>query len=143
MEKALFFEGRWNALNNFSAFMVYWHDILWATAEHAYQAAKFMHKPAIMEEIRKARSPHDAKKIARKYQEFIRSDWKDVNLKIMEEILRAKLDQHPYVKKRLLESAGLELIEDSPHDSFWGRGPNWKGENRLGKMWMKIRDGLL
>jgi predicted NAD-dependent protein-ADP-ribosyltransferase YbiA (DUF1768 family) len=33
----------------------------------------------------------------------------------------------------------LELIEDSPVDSFWGRGPDHKGKNHLGKLWMKIQ----
>lgn len=142
MKKALFYEERWNVFNNFSAFMVCWNDVLWATAEHAYQAAKFSNKN-IVKEIELARSPHDAKKIAQKYQEFVRDDWMDVNLGIMEEILRVKLAQHFYVKKKLVESIGFELIEDSSRDSFWGRGPDWKGENHLGKIWMKIRDELL
>lgn len=58
----------------------------------------------------------------------------------MEDILRAKHRQHEYVQRTLMKSVGMEIVEDSPFDSFWGRGHDGKGENRLGKLWMKIRD---
>jgi len=60
----------------------------------------------------------------------------------MEDILRHKLAQHPYVQKQLRESGGAELIEDSPKDAFWGRGPDWTGKNHLGKLWMKLRSEM-
>lgn len=141
MKKALFYEGEWNVFNNFSAFMVFWRGVLWATVEHAYQSAKFTDEKIILE-IKTALSPHDAKRIARRHKDSVRPDWLSINLGVMEEILRTKVAQHPYVKKKLIESKGLELVEDSPRDSFWGRGPDWKGLNWLGKIWMKIRDEL-
>lgn len=61
----------------------------------------------------------------------------------MKEILWAKLKQHEYVERKLRESVGLVLVEDSHRDDYWGRGPNWDGENWLGRIWMEIRSELL
>lgn len=60
----------------------------------------------------------------------------------MEELLRLKLEQNPYVKRKLLQTKDYEICEDSPKDSFWGIGPNRNGQNQLGKIWMKLRDEL-
>ena len=56
--------------------------------------------------------------------------------------MRAKLEQNPYVKKKLLETQDYQIVEDSPKDSFWGWGMDRKGENNLGKLWMKLRNEL-
>jgi predicted NAD-dependent protein-ADP-ribosyltransferase YbiA (DUF1768 family) len=61
----------------------------------------------------------------------------------MEALLRLKLAQHSWVRERLLATGDAEIIEDSPKDSFWGRGPDWKGKNHLGRLWMKLRAELL
>ena len=60
----------------------------------------------------------------------------------MEDICRYKLEQHPYIQKKLLETGDLLIVEDLPKDSFWGWGPNRDGENQLGKIWMRLRDEL-
>ena len=63
-------------------------------------------------------------------------------LEIMEELLRLKVEQNPYVKKKLLETKDYLIVEDSPKDNFWGWGQNRDGENQLGKLWMKLREEL-
>ena len=142
MDKILFFGGPWNCFSNFSAFKVLWAKIEWMTSEHAYQAAKFVHDKKIFEEVRNAPSAYESKKLAQNYKDHIRPDWYEVKLQIMEEIVRAKLEQHKYIQRKILETGDLEIIEDSPYDDFWGRGPEWKGENHLGKIWMKLRTEL-
>ncbi|MBI5004482.1 NADAR family protein [Candidatus Kaiserbacteria bacterium] len=141
MERILFYEGPWYLFSNFSAFAVHWRGEDWSTVEHAYQAAKFGDE-RIRSHIRIARSAHEAKKLARAYHDYMRRDWQDVKLGIMEEILRVKLAQHLYVRQQLLETGDAEIVEDSPKDSFWGRGPDWQGENHLGRLWMKLREEL-
>lgn len=111
------------------------------TSEHAYQAAKF-DDADVVNLILIARSAHEALKLAQKYSKHIRPTWSDEKLLIMEDIIRAKLAQHPYIEKQLRQSAGLELVEDAEKDSFWGRGPDWKGNNHLGKLWMNPRSYL-
>lgn len=60
----------------------------------------------------------------------------------MEELLRLKVEQNPYVKRKLLQTKDYVIVEDSPKDSYWGWGFERNGENHLGKIWMKIRDEL-
>ena len=44
--------------------------------------------------------------------------------------------------KYLLDTKDAELVENSPIDSYWGRGKDWNGENKLGKMLMKLREEI-
>ncbi|QQR78389.1 MAG: NADAR family protein [Candidatus Moraniibacteriota bacterium] len=138
---ALFYADEWDCLQNFSAYAVEWRDRVWSTVEHAYQAAKY-DRPDIIERIFQARSAHEAKKIGDEsmYQDDIRLDWDEVKRPVMKEILQAKLAQHEYVRKILSRSHGMTLVEDTHRDDYWGRGPNWSGQNWLGKIWEEIRD---
>ena len=130
-------------LDNFSAFAIEYQGVLYQTVEHAYQALGFIiSAPEIYEEIVNSKSAHEAQKIAHENKEKRRSDWGDVRVGIMEDLLRAKVSQHPYVKRKLLETKDYVLCEDSPKDSFYGCGPDRKGENILGKLWMKLRTEL-
>lgn len=141
-----FYNREFYPLSNFASFKVRYKDILYSTSEHAYQAAKFVESaPEIAEEITNSLSAHDAQRIARKNNNKICSDWELKKLQIMEEILREKLKQNPYVKKKLLQSGNYTIIEDSPSDSYWGCGSdeNMPGHNHLGKIWMKLRRELI
>ena len=107
--------------------MLDWKGYVWMTSEHAYHSEKF-DDPKLMEQLKKTRSAHDAMKLTYANKESYRKDWDEVKLKIMKDILRAKVEQHPYVKKKLLDSGDKELIEDSWRDSYWGCGPNKDGK---------------
>lgn len=137
---AFFYERRFYCFSNFSSFAVEWRGRLWMTAEHAYQAAKFTDED-IIQKIFEARSAHDAKRVAHQHIHQVREDWDDIKLEVMEEICRAKLAQHAFVEKRLREACHLDyldIIENSEMDPFWGWGPDRKGLNHLGKIWMKL-----
>ena len=60
----------------------------------------------------------------------------------MEELLRLKIKQNPYVKKKLLQTEDYIIVEDSPKDNYWGCSLNKDVENNLGKLWMKLREEL-
>ena len=141
-KQILFYENEFYVFSNFSSFAIEWKGKLYMTSEHVFHSEKF-EDPDLKEKIRTARSAHDALKIAEANKDKHRSDWDAVELKAMKEILRAKVEQHPYVKKKLLESGDKELIEDSWRDSYWGWGPNKDGENHLGKLWMEVRDEFI
>jgi ribA/ribD-fused uncharacterized protein len=79
---------------------------------------------------------------ARSLKALERQAWPVEKLGIMEEIIRAKVQQHDYVRIELLRTGDRELIENSPTDSYWGRGPDWQGQNHLGKLWMKLREEI-
>lgn len=136
-----FYENEFYSLSNFSSFAIEWKGKLHMTSEHVYHCEKFEDEE-MKEKIRNTRSAHDAFKLAQANEDKYRKDWHDVKVSIMKEILLAKVDQHPYVKKKLIDSGDKELIEDSWRDSFWGWGEDHNGQNHLGKLWMQIRKEL-
>lgn len=141
-EKRIFFyEHEFYVFSNFSSFQLEWRGKLWPTSEHAYHSEKFDDEN-IKEQIRNTRSAHESIKLTHANRDKYRKNWDDIKLGIMKEILRAKVMQHPYVKKKLLESEDRELIEDSWRDDFWGWGPKKDGKNHLGKLWMEVREEI-
>jgi ribA/ribD-fused uncharacterized protein len=138
-----FYEREFYPLSNFSSFQVAWKERLWPTSEHAYQAAHFFESsPDLVEKIFNSRSAHEAYKLAKANADKAPANWEEVKVSIMEDICRHKLQQHPYVQQKLLETIDLPLVEDSPKDACWGWGPNHDGRNELGKIWMKLREEL-
>jgi ribA/ribD-fused uncharacterized protein len=141
-EKQIFFyENDFYVFSNFSSFAIEWRGKLYMTSEHAYQAEKFQDE-GLKEQIRRARSAHQAFKMAEQNKGACRKDWNEIRLKVMKDVLLAKVDQHSYVKKKLIESGDKELIEDSWRDSYWGWGPEKDGANHLGRLWMEVREEL-
>jgi len=140
-DEIYFFTRPYYMLSNFAAFVVEWRGLPWPTSEHAYQAAKF-DDANLREKIRLAHSPQEAYDIAHSNEKKVREVWNDEKVSIMEEIVRAKLMQHPLIQKKLLEMSNQPIVEDSPTDSFWGWGSNKNGKNHLGKIWMKLRKEL-
>jgi N-glycosidase YbiA len=142
-EAIYFFTPRFYVFDNFSAYTVDIWGKRFLTSEHAYQWKKYSEdRPDLAEQILLATNPSQVKKIADDNRDAVPVGFHDIKLQIMEEILRAKLNQHEKVRERLLETGDREIIENSPVDSFWGIGPNGNGENQVGKIWMKLRDEL-
>lgn len=138
-KQIFFYEQEFYVFSNFSAFKIEWKGELWMTSEHVFHSEKFDDEK-ILEELKNTSSAHDAMKLAWANKDKYRTGWDDIKLDVMRKILRAKVEQHPYVKKKLLESGDKELIENSWRDDFWGWGPNKDGKNSLGKLWMEIRE---
>jgi ribA/ribD-fused uncharacterized protein len=141
-ERVRFYEHDFYPLSNFSAFRLLWKGWTFATSEHAYHWEKFSDSPPLQHEILIAPSAHVAFKLAEQYATARRPDWNEVRVPIMRDILRAKVTQHEYVRRKLLATGDRELVEDSWRDAFWGWGPNRDGMNQLGKLWMELRAEL-
>ncbi len=126
----------------FSAFTVEIWGKIFRTSEHAYQWRKFPETaPEVAEKILNAGSPNAAKNIAQEHKDKVPASWfSGGRVSAMDEILRAKLAQHPEVREALSETGTRVIIENSPFDRYWGIGPEQDGENMLGKLWMKIRE---
>lgn len=141
-EKQIFFyEHEYYIFSNFSSFAIEWKGKIYPTSEHVYHSEKFEDEN-LKEQIKNCRSAHNAMYFAWANNDKSRKDWDEIKLEVMKEILIEKVNQHPYVKKKLLQSDNRELIEDSWRDSYWGWGEDKKGENHLGKLWMEIRETL-
>ena len=138
-----FYPREFYPFDNFSSFKVEWNGYLFSSVEEAYQAASFMGSDEeLVEKIKKSHFADEAQRIAYANRDKRREDWDDVKISIMEELLRLKIEQNPYVKKKLLQTGDYMIVEDSPKDDFWGWGPNRNGQNNLGKLWMKLREEL-
>jgi ribA/ribD-fused uncharacterized protein len=128
-----FGEHRW--LSNFWPCEVELDGDLYATVEHAYQAAK-TDELWERERIRQLPSPSHVKALSKVLHK--RKDWDDLRLQVMEYLLRQKFNK-PEFKEKLL-ATGLSHLEETNTwgDDFWGVC-NGKGENHLGNLLMKIR----
>ncbi len=140
--QVFFYEQDFYILSNFSAFTLQWDGKRFDTSEAAYHYEKFPRHPDVRWAIQFAPSAHEAFKIAENNKEFRRKNWERVRVKIMGDILRAKAEQHEYVRRKLLATGNRELIENSWRDNFWGWGENRDGQNMMGKLWMEIRAEL-
>ena len=139
-----FYEREFYCFSNFSSFQVEWGGRVWQTSEHAYQASHFFETaPELVEQIFQANSAHEAYKLAKANTDRAPENWDEKKVAIMEDIIRHKLEQNPYILHKLRQTGGLLIVEDSPKDDFWGWGPEKDGRNELGKIWMKLRDELV
>ena len=135
-----FYNREFFCLDNFSSFGFTYDGKYYQTVEHAYQSLKFKDvAPDVEEKIIQCYSAHDAQRIAHENENKKVKNWDDIKIILMEQLLRAKLEQNPYVTKKLLQTGNYTICEDSPKDSFWGIGSNRDGRNELGKLWMKLR----
>jgi ribA/ribD-fused uncharacterized protein len=138
-----FYEREFYCFSNFSSFAVRWKRKVWPTSEHAYQAAHFFKTaPILAEKIYKAKSAHEAYKLAKANTDKVPKNWEQIKIAIMEDIVWHKLKQNPYVMHKLIQTEKKLIVEDSPKDNFWGWGPNRDGRNELGKIWMRLREKI-
>ena len=134
-------DNRW--LSNFWLVVIQHNGRIFRSVEHAYQASKFEEITPIVEEIQNSKTPGEAKKLGKKYKHLVRKDWNEINLQIMEELVRKKF-QDRELRRKLL-ATGEQTIQEGNwwHDEFWGYNfHTGKGLNHLGKIIMKIRDEI-
>ncbi len=118
---------------------------LYPTAEHAYQAGK-ARKPEVRDWILSAPSPALAAMAAHGlYTWDVTPNWAEIKTDRMRRVLRAKFEQHPDLRKILLDTGRSRLVEagtvNNAVNRFWGE-VNGVGQNMLGVMLMELRDEL-
>lgn len=132
------FRGEYFYLCNFYEIPVLYDGILYGNNEAAFQAQKTLDLE-VRKEFAKL-SPSDAKRKGRAIS--LRADWEDVKEQAMYEICRAKFEQHPELMQKLLMTGNRPLEEGNTWgDQVWGT-VNGVGENKLGKILMRIREEL-
>jgi len=135
------FFGKYRFLSNFWPAEVELDGIKFPTTEHAYQAAKTLDVDT-RKQIAALEKPGEAKKFPRKKEFSLRSDWDEVKLSVMEDLLRQKF-QHPELKEKLLTTGNSHLEETNTWgDVFYGVY-NGVGQNHLGRLLMKIRSEIM
>lgn len=127
--------------SNLSPHAIQIRGYTWPTVEHYYQAQKFAGTP-YEHEIRRAKTAKEAAEMGRTRTVPIRRGWENVKVRVMTEALWVKIEQHPDIRKHLMETRLAALVMHTSHDAFWGNGGNGRGENKLGNILMDIRREL-
>ncbi len=132
------FRGDFSFLSNFSNHgFVDENGRRWKTSEHYFQAAK-TNDPKEKLLIQNAKTPAEAKKLARKVK--LVKEWDHIKVDVMRRALKLKFDQNEDIRKKLIGTYDSLLVEGNNWgDTFWG-AVNGKGLNVLGKLLMELRD---
>jgi len=140
------FAGEHRFLSNFWPAPVRVHGILCPTVEHAYQASKVSAGPAdhAFREIVRARTPGEAKRLARRIPFILRPDWDRVRVDVMTGLVEQKFAYGTALAARLVATGRAELREGNHWgDRFWGVDlRTGEGQNWLGQILMNHRDFL-
>ena len=140
------FRGDYFFLSNFANVPVTYKGITYKNNEAAFLAQKVT---SLSEQQRFASlSPNLAKREGRRVK--LRSDWELIKKQVMYGIVKAKFEQNPRLRKMLLNTGDIMLIEGNTwHDNTWGICKCDKcinkfhnDSNNLGKILMKVREEL-
>ncbi len=131
----------YGCFSNFSRHPIIVNGKEWKTTEHYYRAQKF-EDPEIREKVRLSVSPWVAAQIGRDPSLPLRKDWDQIKESVMKDALRLKVTQHTEIKDILLSTDDNEIVEHTPRDHYWADGGDGSGKNRLGILWMEIREEL-
>ncbi|AFY35025.1 NADAR family protein [Calothrix sp. PCC 7507] len=132
---------QYGCFSNFSSHGFVLDDLYWSTSEHYFQAQKFIGTPHV-EQIRLVKTPKDAAKMGRERTRPLRPDWEDIKDDIMRKAVLRKFETHADIREILLDTGNVEIIENSPIDSYWGCGADGSGKNMLGIILMEVREIL-
>lgn len=128
---------------------------IYKTAEHYMMAgkAKLFNDLEVFEQILKAETPNEVKRLGRKVKNFDPKIWDEHKYEIVRQGNFLKFSQNEKFKEFLLSTNDKILVEASPYDTIWGIGMLetdkkaenpllWNGENLLGFALMEVRDEL-
>jgi len=128
------FRGEYFFLSNFFPVEVFGQR----SVEHVYAAAKTL-DAGWRKRILACDTPGQAKRLARKAP--LREGWDAMKEDVMYKCLLYKF-RHPELKAKLLATNDIEIVEENNWgDRYWGVCDG-VGENRLGKLLMRVRDEL-
>ena len=129
------FKGEYAFLNNFYEIAVEYRGRIYPNNEAAFQAQKICDEK--IKQKFESCGPIEARNLGKTIP--LRKDWETVKDQIMYEICLAKFTQHPDLMDALVYT-GNRPLEEGNHwnDQYWGT-VNGIGENKLGKILMKIR----
>ena len=146
-------KGEFRTFSNQAEYPIQISDVRFPSVEHYFQAqkAKEFGDDEIYKKILDTPSGKAVKALGKKVKNFHKEVWDAKRLEIMMRGVKAKFVQHPELQKQLLETGDRQIGEADARDSFWGIGTSentdksndpskWKGQNRLGKILMALRD---
>jgi len=96
-------------------------------------------------------NPKEQKTLGRQVRNYNDKIWADQRFDIMVEGLSCKFRENKLIRNKLILTGKKILVEANPYDTIWGVGlsedddaildeKNWRGQNLLGKVLMKVRE---
>lgn len=118
--------------------------------------ATYFNDDETADEILKAKTPKEAKRLGRQVRHFDVKEWEGVREAAMWNAVYQKFKQNEDLKKYLTNRLFVfkKFVEGSPEDCIWGVGikwddpriddeSNWKGLNLLGKTLNKVQKTIM
>lgn len=138
-EKIDSFTGEYYFLSNFYMAPVSYNGWEYTNNEAAFQSQKTLSR-TLRVQLFSGADPSEAKRQGRAIK--LRPDWEEVKDETMYEIVYAKFSQNQDLKEKLL-ATGDKLLEEGNTwgDMIWGTVAGI-GENKLGKILMRVRSEL-
>ena len=146
-------KGEFKTFSNQAVYPIQISDVRYPSVEHYYQAmkAKEFGDEQIYKKILDTPSGKAVKALGEKIANVHTEIWDAKRLEIMMRGVKAKFVQHPELQKQLVATGERQIGYADARDSFWGIGTaetteksgdptKWKGQNRLGKIMMALRD---
>lgn len=138
-------------MSNMSPFDVQHEGVNYRTTEHLFQCLR-VEDEHVRSAIRVEKNPMKAKFAAKKHADKRTTRClSEADLDNMRLCLRLKLDRHPALRDRLLDTDDRTIIEDCTKRQrgtglFWGAALGddgiWRGRNWLGTLWAEQRKRL-
>ena len=146
-------KGEYRNFSNMSQHPIDVDGVRYPSVEHYFQAmkAKEFKDDEMLEKIVKAKTPKAVKAMGKKVKNFVKEVWDSKRDEVMKTGVRSKFIQHPELRKQLLETGDKLIGEANARDMYWGIGTSvasdksnhpdkWRGQNKLGKLLMELRD---
>ena len=148
--RGLCFSGPSSYISNMAYIPIKFNNTSFESNEQGIQWTKAMdhQDPDLAREIKNTENSYEVKSAGGLVTAT--AEWKKCAPDLIEKMFEAKLDQHPELLERLIDTYPLDLIEAST-DSTWGGGAPYNseiydnedpfpGSNEFGKIATKVRD---
>ena len=119
-----------------------------------FKAAYFSDWETAKEIVEKGQIPKIAKDLGRKIKGYNEEEWATVREEMMYKAIMIKFKSSEELKQKLIDTYPKILVEGTPMDPVWGvmikwdddrilDEKNWRGQNLLGKVLMRVRNNLI
>ena len=146
-------KGDYRNFSNMSNHAVEIEGVKYTSVEHYYQAMKateFEDKDTL-KKILKTKTAKAVKAVGKKVENFNQEVWDAKKDEFMTTGVRSKFVQHPELRTQLLSTDDKQIGFADARDVYWGIGTSmttekvkfpskWRGQNKLGKLLMTLRD---
>lgn len=131
------FDGQYRFLSNFYEAPLLFRGLVFGNAEAAFHSQKCPQRAKQFQGL----NASQAKQLGR--QVVIRPDWDKVRDQVMYEVVFEKFSQNSKIRERLITTGEAMLVEGNTwNDRYWGVC-NGIGQNKLGKILMRVRSEFL